>query len=262
MKKLISLILIPFLLVACQKGEAPKVNNDITQAAFSKAMEKYLASESGQEKIGDSMQTYFRNQQKKAQAERAKQEGKSLEDQFKNPVKVDVGNAPTKGPKDAKVTIVEFSDFECPFCSRGANTIEEVLKAYPKDVRVAFKNLPLPFHKNAKPAAIAALAAGKQGKFWEMHDVFFKNQKGLTSELFLKTAKDLGLNMEQFKKDLTDKDLAAQVDADEKLARKLGISGTPGFTVNGVLVKGAYPVSHFKQIIDRWLSEDPTKAAK
>ena len=138
--------------------------------------------------------------------------------------------------------------------------MKEVLKNYPKDVKLVFKNLPLPFHKNAEPAARAALAAGKQGKFWEMHDKLFANQKKLNEAFYTSTAKDLGLNVETFKKDYASDELKKQVKDDAAQARKLGIQGTPGFTVNGVMVKGAYPFDHFKGIVDRWLSDDPTKA--
>ena len=121
-------------------------------------------------------------------------------------------------------------------------------------MKLVFKNLPLSFHKNAKPAAIAALAAGKQGKYWEMHDELFKKQRGLTAEYFLKSAETIGLNIDQFKKDLTDEALAKQVADDEKAARGLGINGTPGFLVNGVLLSGAQPLPAFKKVIDRWLA--------
>ncbi len=259
MSKFKQIIAGSFLLIALACQQAQQIDaapsGEISNEAFAKAMAAYLETESGMEKIGDSMQAYFQKQQQKAQADRAKQEEQSLEDQFKNPIKVDVGSAPTKGPQDAKITVVEFSDFECPFCSRGAATVEEILKAYPKDVKVAFKNLPLPFHKNAKPAALAALAAGKQGKFWEMHDKLFANQKGLGEELYVSTAKELGLNVDKFKKDMADPALSKQVDDDAKEAGKIGISGTPGFVVNGVLVKGAYPLSHFQTIIDRQLKQ-------
>ena len=227
----------------------------LDDAAFAKAFEKYLASDAGQKKIGDSVKTYFTQEQNRARADQAKAREKKMEDQFNNPLKIDVGNSPTKGPKNAKVTVVEFSDFECPYCKRGANTVEEILKAYPKDVKVVFKNLPLSFHKNAKPAAIAALAAGKQGKYWEMHDELFKNQRGLTADYFLKSAKTIGLNVDQFKKDIADEALAKQVADDEAGARKLGITGTPGFVVNGVLLEGAQPLPAFKKVIDRWLAK-------
>ena len=227
----------------------------LDDAEFAKAFEKYLASEAGQKKIGASVKTYFTQEQNRARADQAKAREKKMEDQFNNPLKVDIGNSPTKGPKNAKVTVVEFSDFECPYCKRGADTVEQILKEYPKDVKVVFKNLPLSFHKNAKPAAIAALAAGKQGKYWEMHDELFKKQRGLTADYFLASAKTIGLNVDQFKKDLADESLAKQVADDEAGARKLGITGTPGFVVNGVLLEGAQPLPAFKKVIDRWLAK-------
>lgn len=226
---------------------------EISPDDFQKAMDQYLESEKGQEAVGQVVQLYFQQQQERAKAAQMKQQQAALEEQFKNPIKVDVAGSPTKGPENAPITIVEFSDFECPFCARGADTVESVFKEYPGKVKVVFKNLPLPFHKRAEPAARAALAAEKQGKFWEMHDAFFKNQRGLTNEFIMKTAKDLGLDMDKFQKDMESEEVKAQVKDDMEQARKIGISGTPGFSVNGVLVKGAYPLDHFKMIIDRWL---------
>src|SRR6185436_14542849 len=110
-----------------------------------------------------------------------------------------VGDAPLKGAKGAKVTIVEWSDFQCPFCSRVEPTIDQVVKTWPADVRVAFKQLPLPFHNNAHLAAEAALAAKEQGKFWEMHGILFKNQQALERPNLEKYAQELGLDMSKFK---------------------------------------------------------------
>ncbi|MCB9030619.1 MAG: thioredoxin domain-containing protein [Deltaproteobacteria bacterium] len=228
---------------------------EISQTDLSKALDQYLQTDQGQEAIGKAAQSYFKNLQAKAQKERAEKEAAALEDQFKNPVNIEVAGSPVKGKSDAKITIIEFSDFECPFCSRGMSTMEEVMKAYPNDVKVVFKNLPLPFHKNAEPAAKAALAAGKQGKFWEMHDKLFANQKSLSDAFYEKTAKEIGLDVAKFKKDLSDPAIQKQIDEDKELAKQHGISGTPGFFVNGVAVKGAYPFDHFKQIIDRWLAK-------
>lgn len=228
---------------------------DISPDDFQKAMDAYLKTDKGKQEVGKVVQGYFQQQQERARAAQQKQQQAALEAQFKNPVKVDVGNSPSKGPKDAPITIVEFSDFECPFCARGANTVEDVLKAYPDKVRVVFKNLPLPFHKRAEPAAKAALAAGKQGKFWEMHDKLFKNQRGLTDTYINKCAEELKLDLEKFKADMKSDEIDKQIKDDKAQASKIGISGTPGFSVNGVLVKGAYPVDHFKMIIDRWLEK-------
>ena len=157
---------------------------------------------------------------------------------------------PSYGPEDAKVTIIEISDFQCPFCSRGAATIDQIKKEYAKDVRVVFVNQPLSFHQQAKPAAIAALAAHRQGKFWEMHDKLFGNAKELTEANFKKWAGEIGLDVAKFEKDYADPAIAAQVDRDQKVANALGVRGTPGFFVNGVNISGAQPFENFKKIID------------
>jgi len=231
----------------------PSTSKAAPESAFDKQMETYLSSDENVKKIGDALERYFQKKRDEQQQEAAKSEQERIEGQFKNPVKVDIGSSPVRGEPSAKVTIVEFSDFQCPFCQRGASIMEDVLKAYPKDVKIAFKNLPLPFHEKAKPAAKAALAAQKQGKFWEMHDLLFKNQSALGDDLFVKFATDLGLDVEKFKADMASPEVAKTIEDDAELARKLGVNGTPGFFVNGVLVSGAQPLPAFKAIIDRWL---------
>jgi protein-disulfide isomerase len=235
---------------------APAASNaDIADKDFSKAIEKYLSTDSGQEQVGKAIESYFQRRQKEAQKGQEKQAEQDLESQFKNPIKIDVGSSPVKGPANAKITIIEFSDFQCPFCKRGKDTMDEVLKKYPNDVKLAFKQLPLAFHDKAEPAARASLSAGKQGKFWEMHDALFDNQSALSAEFFLEQAKKLGLDIEKFKKDMEADDVTEQIKKDKEVADKNGISGTPGFFVNGVAVRGAYPLSHFDTIIQRWLKE-------
>lgn len=223
--------------------------------SFDKEMDEYLGKDENVKKVGDALERYFRKKQAEQAQDAQRQEGERLENQFKNPVKVDVGDSPVRGPADAKVTIVTFSDFQCPFCQRGAATMDEVLKAYPKDVKLVFKNLPLPFHDKAKPAARAALAAKKQGKFWEMHDLLFKNQQAFSEEGFVKFAGDLGLDVEKFKTDMAAPELDKTIEAESEQARQLGVNGTPGFFVNGVLISGAQPMSAFKTVIDRWLNQ-------
>ncbi len=228
---------------------------DMSDKDFAKALNAYLEKDENVEKIGDALEKYFRKKRQEQQSQAAEQEKEQLEEQFKNPVKIDIGNSPFSGPKDAPITIVEFSDFQCPFCGRGKETMEDVKKAYPGKVKVVFKNLPLPFHPEAKPAAVAALAAGKQGKFWEMHDKLFEKQKELGEETYINLAKELKLDVNKFKTDLNSDELKKQVDDDAALATKLGVRGTPGFFVNGVQVRGARPLPYFKNIIDRWLKE-------
>ena len=164
--------------------------------------------------------------------------------------KVPVGNAPVQGPATAKVTIIEWSDFQCPFCSRVVATMEQIEKAYPKDVRVAFKHNPLPFHPNAMPAAQATIAAGAQGKFWEMHNALFKNQQNQSREDFDKYAKELGLDLAKFKADFDAPATKERVQQEMQDASKFGARGTPSFFINGRPLSGAQPFDNFKKIID------------
>ena len=228
---------------------------EISEKDFSDSIERYLQSDGGVTKIGTAIEKYFQKKQQEAMKQQEDQAKSDLETQFKNPVKIDIGKSPVKGPAGAKVTIVEFSDFQCPYCKRGHDTMDEVLKAYPKDVKVAFKHYPLPFHKEAEPASRAAYAAQQQGKFWEYHDVLFNNQDKLGADFYLATAKELKLDEAKFKADMNSEAAGKQVKEDSEIGSKNGIQGTPGFFVNGVAVKGAYPASHFKQIVDRWLNQ-------
>jgi protein-disulfide isomerase len=225
---------------------------EISEKDFTSAMDRYLKSDGGQEAIGNALQAYSVKMRERAMTE-------EFERQFANPVKIEAGDSPSKGPANAKITIIEFSDFQCPYCKRGKDTMDQVVKAFPNDVRLVFKHLPLPMHPEAKPAARATFAAAKQGKFWEMHDALFDNQANLNSEFYTKTAEKLGLNMEKFKADMESPEASKAVDADMELGQKNGIQGTPGFFVNGVAVKGAYPFEHFKKIIERLLATPAKK---
>ncbi len=198
---------------------------------------------------------------KKKREEARRAEEPSLEERLKNRVDVSVQGAAVRGPADAPITIVEFSDFQCPFCKRVLPTVEEVLKSYEGKIKLAFKHNPLPFHPNAMPAAKAAVAAQRQGKFWEMHDKLFENQQALTPENYKKWAKEIGLDLKKFEKDMKDPAVQKQIEDDAAFARKNGAGGTPGFFVNGVLLVGAQPTERFKEVIDALL-KGPDAAAK
>src|SRR5262249_45694848 len=165
-----------------------------------------------------------------------------------------IEDAPVKGAdaKHAKVTIVEWSDFQCPFCGRVEPTIDQVMKESGKDVRVAFKELPLPatMHPNAHPAAEAALAAKAQGKFWEMHAKMFGNQQALDRPSLEKYAQEIGLNVEKFKADLDSGKWKQKVDDELAEGNKIGARGTPSFFINGKSFVGAQPFEAFKGKID------------
>ena len=164
-------------------------------------------------------------------------------------------DAPVLGPKFAKVTIVEFSDFQCPFCGRVEPTLKQVQQTYGKDVRIVWMNEPLPFHPNAKPAAQAALAAHLQGKFWQMHDKLFQDQQALDAAHYQQFAKELGLNLVKFQADMANPKTAARVEADASLAQSVGAGGTPNFFINGVQLVGALPFEQFKAAIDLQLAK-------
>jgi protein-disulfide isomerase len=165
--------------------------------------------------------------------------------------KVPVGNSPERGPKTAKVTVVQISDFQCPYCGRVEPTISDLEKEYGKDIRIVWKNDPLPFHQNAMPAAKAAMAAAAQGKFWEMHDKLFADQAHLDPATFDKYAQEIGLNMSKFKAAMSDPAVESEIKADAATASKFGVQGTPGFFINGRPLRGAQPKEQFKAIIDK-----------
>src|SRR3954447_11279170 len=176
-----------------------------------------------------------------------------------SPVPVD-SKDPTWGSRTAPVTIVIFSDFQCPFCSRVEPTIDQIKTTYGKDkVRFVWKNEPLPFHPNAKPAAEAAqgvFALAGNDAFWKFHDTAFKNQQQLGTDSYVKWAKEAGVKDEaKFKAGLDAHTWADKVDKDNAVAKQTGANGTPHFFINGIEVSGAQPCDKFKEVIDAQLSK-------
>ena len=164
--------------------------------------------------------------------------------------KVPLGSAPVRGPADAKVTLVLWTDYQCPFCGRLERTLAALLKRYPRDLRIAVRNMPLSFHQNAHLAAEAALAAKEQGKFWPMHEKLFAHQSELQREDLDRYARELGLDMKRFASALDDGRFKQQVDDDITAAGRIGVSGTPASFINGRLLSGAHPQSTFEERID------------
>jgi protein-disulfide isomerase len=147
-------------------------------------------------------------------------------------IDIDVTGSPSKGSPEAPITIVEWADFECPACQAATPILNDVVKAN-KDVRLVFKNYPLDMHENAEAAARAALAADKQGKFWEMHQALFTSQMPLTSTTIERFAADLKLDLEQFKKDQRSEDVADRVSRDRKQGEDVKLQATPTVFING-----------------------------
>ncbi len=173
------------------------------------------------------------------------------------PVKdVPVGDSPFMGKADAKVTIVEFSDFQCPFCSRGSEIMGQLKKKYGDKIKVVFKHFPLPFHTMAPLASEAALCAEEQkkGNFWKLHDLMFADQQNLLQGGLVEKAKKIGINEPEFSKCLNSRKFKKVVDADMALGQKVGVKSTPTFFVNGKMINGAQPVEVFSEIIDEDLA--------
>jgi protein-disulfide isomerase len=175
---------------------------------------------------------------------------------------ISLEHAPTKGSSAAPVSLVEFSDFECPFCAETAPVVHQLLAAYPTQVRLAFKHYPLPMHKESPLAHEAALAAGDQGKFWEMHDLLFAGQDKLTRDDLIAKAKQLNLDLLRFTRDLDSHRFKPAVEADRQEGNRLGVDGTPFFFINGHAISGAVSLADFKKLIDAALKEAAAPAAK
>ena len=203
----------------------------------------------------------------RAEARAAAQQQQPLPPGSETVYKVAVGTSPVKGDPEAKVTIVEFSDFECPFCGRAVEVVKQVEARYGKDLRLTFKHNPLPMHPDAPYAARAAIAAGKQGKFWQMHDKLFeaniaRTPDGLKPDRIDQMARDLGLDLDRFHRDADSQEAKDQVEADQAQARALGAGGTPYFYVNGQRIAGAQPFEQFKLVVDAALKRADAALAK
>jgi protein-disulfide isomerase len=200
----------------------------------------------------------FQEAAKNAQGEMAKraeeEEKKKLEESYNNPLVAEFRKDESfRGNKNGQIVLVEYSDFECPFCKRGFETVMSLLKKYDGKIKFVYKHLPLSFHQNANMGARYYEACRLQGdeKAFKFHDLVYENQRSISNgEKFFKAmAEKAGCDMKKVAKDINDPKVAARISEDEKEAAKFGMQGTPGFVLNGVPIKGAYPQSHFEQII-------------
>lgn len=158
-----------------------------------------------------------------------------------------IADSPTTGARYAKILLFEFSDFQCPYCAKAHDTLEEFMTNHQNEVTLVYKQLPLiSIHPEAMPAAKAAWAASQQGKFWEYHDALFSQQDKLGEALYLDIAQTLNLDLEKFKHDRTIADTA--IEKDIQLAERLGVSGTPFFVMNGETFYGAVQLSDMEKI--------------
>ena len=227
-------------------------NPDILYSVIQKDPKKFL------DVVNDAAQKARAGEEQKF----AEEETKAREEEMKNPKQPVIDDARAfQGPKDAPITIVEYSDFQCPFCKRGHQTMEDVLKAYPGKVRLIFKDFPIErIHPLAMPASkmYEAIALQDPAKAIAYKHEIFTNQDQLNAkgEKFIEeAAKKVGANVAKAKKDADGDEVKKRLDADHAEAEKFGFSGTPGYLVNGVSLKGAYPIEEFKKVIDTMLAK-------
>lgn len=161
-------------------------------------------------------------------------------------------NTPIKGAEDAKVVIVEFSDFQCPACKARSAEVAEVLKKYDGKVKIAYRHFPLPQHNYARDAAVASMAAKEQGKFWEYHDMLFANQPEFQKEKLINYAERLGLDLDKFKRDFDEPKIEEQIESDIALGYKINIQFTPSFFVNGLLIDGSLEEAVAKEVTKKY----------
>jgi protein-disulfide isomerase len=170
-------------------------------------------------------------------------------------VEVSTDGEPSVGPEDAPVTIVEFSDYQCPYCeSWYQQTFNPLMEKYPGKIRFVYRDLPLPMHPESIPAAEAANCAGEQGAYWTFHDALFSGSYQLGRKAYEQIATDLGLEKTAFLACLDDHRYQAEVESDGEDAARLGLNGTPSFVINGRILVGARPLSDFTAIIDEELA--------
>ena len=168
--------------------------------------------------------------------------------------KVATADSPAQGPANAPIELVEFSDFQCPFCLRAHPTVKQVLSTYGDKVRFVYRNYPLPSHPNARPAAEAAQCANEQGQFWAYHDRLFADQTKLSDADLKASAAALGLDAAKFNACFDSHKYKSRVDSDLQAGNEAGVNGTPAFFVNGRLLNGAQPYEEFKRVIDEELA--------
>ncbi|OUR97075.1 thiol:disulfide interchange protein [Halobacteriovorax marinus] len=251
-KSLIAISSILILGVSCTTQE--KFEKRLTDTLESNPEILTKLIENNPDKFIIAFQNAARNGQQKLAQRKKLEEQKKLEASFNKPlIPVLRKDELIRGTRNAPITIVEYSDFECPFCSRGFSTVKTLLKKYEGKVQFVYKHLPLSFHPSAMIAAkyYEALRIQNDDLAIKFHDEIFKNQRKLKSgEKFLSAlAKKLGADMKKLTKDINSKAVSDRIAADMKEAAKFGMSGTPGFLLNGVPIRGAYPASKFEEII-------------
>ncbi len=251
---LAGVLAISLSLMSCTANKPAAKSTPAADAAL-KAQVLQIIRENPQVVV-DSVQAY--QQQQQQQVQQARQT--FLQQMIVNPASV-IGDSPATGAADRKVVLVEFSDFQCPFCSKAHKTVKQFMDKHKDKVTLTYKHLPLTqLHPEALPAAKAAWAAQQQGKFWEYHDALFNQPDKLGEPLYGTIAKNLKLDEARFNKDRQSAAAEAAIQKDVQMAESLGISGTPFFTLNGETLAGAIELPELEKALERVVGATPTPA--
>jgi len=238
LKTLILLILTVSLLGGVQPAHAAELG---TKKAFSQDLEQQVLEIIRQhpEVILESVEQY-----RQAQEREQRQRQTTLLQSIQNNPRPFIQTSPTQGAVAPKLLIIEFSDFQCPYCASVHDTLKHFMAAHADEVSLVYKHFPLAqIHPQAMPAARAAWAANRQGKFWPYHDALFEHQDQLSEDFYLQVAAELGLDIDQFNRNRQSEVAIASISQDMQLAEELGIAGTPFFVINGETVSGAIQAS-------------------
>jgi protein-disulfide isomerase len=249
-KMMLLLLMLSLFLASCvdkkQVAEIIKKNPEILTDAIKEHPALFI----------EALNEAVKNAQADQRTKQEEEERKKLEEAFDKPLEANIRNDELfRGNKNGVITIVEYSDFECPFCRRGYQTVLELLKKFDGKIRFVYKHLPLNFHPNAMPASqyYEALRIQNGDLAIKFHDELYENQGKIKNgeSYFKEVAKKLGADMKKLEKDIKSSEVEKRIQEDMDEAGKFGFSGTPGFLVNGVPVRGAYPTSHFEEIIKK-----------
>ncbi|MCB9542294.1 MAG: thioredoxin domain-containing protein [Myxococcales bacterium] len=251
----------PEALIKAEVVDATPAPGDEEKRAFYAANQGQMGGATYEQigpRIGEHLHQQARQARFDALVRRLRDEAKveTLLEPYRLPV---AATGPARGPADAPITVVGFADYECPYCARAAESLAEAAAKFPGKVRIVFRDFPLDFHPNAVPAAIAARCAGAQGKYWEMHDLLFANQRALDATALRGHATALGLDGTKFEACMRDPAQIAAVAADEAAGKKLGVEGTPAYFVNGIPLSGAQPVEAFVTVFEQELARKGKK---
>lgn len=242
-------------IMRAESAKAPPVEEAEVRAAFEANRERFAGQ--SYEQAAASVRAQL-EQQRRSEAGRAYLESLLSKAGFQlliEPPRIPLSaGGASRGPSNAPVTLVQFTDYQCPYCLRSEPTVAKVRERYGDQVRVVVRHFPLEFHPKARGAAEAAACAGRQGRFFEYHDALFQNQNALALPDLEARAKQVGLDLAAFRSCLSAKQTAKEVDADLEEARRAGVTGTPAFFVNGILLSGAQPLEAFVEVIDAELA--------